>query len=208
VTTFFGCIETQGRGALHFHVVLFGSVSPKLLEQATPFPEVCEVVSEVLDSMYSAELPKEYHLRDLVHKQKKKTERGRDLLKPKVYATMHQVPNPCASATNLPNGGTASNAWKKLHAYLPQTATGQAQMPGGIPCRNLQQDQAHPAADPRASCQRESQQRNTCTIRRTNSEATQSNRQGPPAGTHPGRSGVPRTRHSQRYPWRRSTYRL
>ena len=30
--SFFGCIETQARGALHFHIILWGGLEPKLLQ--------------------------------------------------------------------------------------------------------------------------------------------------------------------------------
>ncbi len=33
ITAFFGMIETQARGALHFHVIIWGGISPKLLEK-------------------------------------------------------------------------------------------------------------------------------------------------------------------------------
>ena len=34
MTAYFGCIETQACGALHFHVILWGGITPKLLEKA------------------------------------------------------------------------------------------------------------------------------------------------------------------------------
>ena len=65
---FFGKTETTGRGSLHFHVVLWGGLSPDLLEVVSDVPELCDIVSSVLDSMYCAHLDGSYHIRDLVMK--------------------------------------------------------------------------------------------------------------------------------------------
>lgn len=96
ITCYFGCIETQDRGALHFHVILWGGISPRLLEMSTPFPDVCKLVGHALDKMYSATVPRGVHVRDLVLQQMKKTEGGRKLLPPlaKMYSSMRTVPSP------------------------------------------------------------------------------------------------------------------
>ena len=54
---FFGCVETQARGALHFHAIIWGGIKPKLLEHATSIPAVCQAVQRALDKMFSAQIP-------------------------------------------------------------------------------------------------------------------------------------------------------
>merc|ERR1712127_677465 len=64
----FGKTETTGRGSLHFHVVLWGGISPDFLELMSDLPELCKQVGNVLDSMYSASIPKNHHAVDLTMK--------------------------------------------------------------------------------------------------------------------------------------------
>ena len=69
---YLGVTETTGGGSLHFHVVLWGGLSPDILELVADIPELCEHVGSVLDSTYSATLPREDHVRDLVTKDLKR----------------------------------------------------------------------------------------------------------------------------------------
>jgi len=66
---YFGKTETTGRGSLHFHVVLWGGISPDFLELMADIPELCKRVGSVLESMYSVTLTKEQHVADLVKKE-------------------------------------------------------------------------------------------------------------------------------------------
>jgi hypothetical protein len=65
---YLGVNETTGGGSLHFHVVLWGGLSPDFLEMVADVPELCKHVGSVLDSTYSATLPRDVHVRDLVTK--------------------------------------------------------------------------------------------------------------------------------------------
>jgi len=65
---FLGVNETTGGGSLHFHVVLWGGLSPDILEMVADMTELCKHVGSVLDSTYSATLPRDVHVRDLVTK--------------------------------------------------------------------------------------------------------------------------------------------
>jgi len=76
VTGFHGMTETQQRGALHFHVLLYGSLTPRLLELGTGSSKLTEEISKALDSMYTAEIPKSYHVRDYLGKAMKKNYRS------------------------------------------------------------------------------------------------------------------------------------
>ena len=67
-----GVHETQVRGALHFHVILWGGITPKLLEGAAECQEVCDKVSKVLDTMYTAQLPRGLLLRYIIQQEMRK----------------------------------------------------------------------------------------------------------------------------------------
>ena len=69
---YLGVTETTGGGSLHFHVVLWGGLSPDILELVADLPELCKQVGSVLDSTYKATLPREIHVRDLVTKDLKR----------------------------------------------------------------------------------------------------------------------------------------
>ena len=96
ITAYFGCIETQARNALHFHLILWGGITPKLLQKATGFDELCTAIEEALDSMYSAEIPRNEHIKDLIYQKMKKTANGRSLIPNsyKIYPIMNKIPSP------------------------------------------------------------------------------------------------------------------
>ena len=67
----FGKTETTGRGSLHFHVVLWGGISPDILEIISDSTQLSRKVGSVLDSMYSATLERSCHIADLATKELK-----------------------------------------------------------------------------------------------------------------------------------------
>ena len=79
---YFGKTETTGRGSLHFHVVLWGSISPDFLELISDIPELCKRVGSILESMYSASLTREQHVVDLAKKEADKLCSYQDDTKP------------------------------------------------------------------------------------------------------------------------------
>ena len=70
---YFGKTETTGSGALHFHVILWGGLSPELLEEVSSVSELCSAVASVLNSTHCACLESHHHVRDLVVKETKST---------------------------------------------------------------------------------------------------------------------------------------
>lgn len=64
----FGKTETTGSGSLHFHVVLWGGLSPRLLESIADIPAMCKEAASVLDSQYNASVDRHMHVQDLVQK--------------------------------------------------------------------------------------------------------------------------------------------
>jgi len=69
VTAVYGSIETQARGALHFHILIYGGLNPKLLEDVTGHESLTKAISSVLSAMYNAELPRSVHIEDILIKQ-------------------------------------------------------------------------------------------------------------------------------------------
>ncbi|KAJ9438294.1 hypothetical protein DIPPA_04784 [Diplonema papillatum] len=53
----YGCIECQGRGALHMHAVLWAGMSPTLLEAIASDPALRKRAAEHLDSVVSTRVP-------------------------------------------------------------------------------------------------------------------------------------------------------
>ncbi len=96
VTAAFGGIETQARGALHFHLLIWGSIPPKVLQQAAFIPEACKKVSAALDHIFTAALPPEKHIKDMMLRAMKETANGPKLLpkSSKIYSTMKDIPSP------------------------------------------------------------------------------------------------------------------
>ena len=66
VTAYFGATETQDRGALHFHLLIWGGITSTLLEDAAGFKSVCHEIEKALDSQYTASLPRSKHLTHLL----------------------------------------------------------------------------------------------------------------------------------------------
>ena len=84
---YFGKTETTGRGSLHFHVVLWGGISPDLLEVISDMPQLCKRVALILESMYSATLSKSQHVSNLAKNETDKLCSNEDDTKP-TYRTL------------------------------------------------------------------------------------------------------------------------
>ena len=69
VEAYNGVHETTGRGSLHGHFMIWAAICPDLLQGVADMEEICKVVSEVLDSMFCATLPREYQVKDLIEKE-------------------------------------------------------------------------------------------------------------------------------------------
>ena len=109
VTAFFGVTETQQRGALHFHCLLYGGLTPKLLERAASVPELSVAVGNALNTMYTAELPRSFHVRDHFAKVMKNNYRKGAKENCKVPYT----PPPVTCTPPLPSTATREE-WKKF----------------------------------------------------------------------------------------------
>jgi hypothetical protein len=103
VTAFFGMVETQQRGAMHFHVIIWGGICPKLLEKTSDvgnsFQQVCDEVQRALDTMYSVSIPRHAHVADYMTRNMKKSFIGKIYLPkpPKVKQAILVPPSPKAN---------------------------------------------------------------------------------------------------------------
>jgi len=62
----FGVTEEQARGSLHMHIVTWGSLPPRLLQQAAGIPDLVRVIATALDTMFSAVLDSNIHIQGLL----------------------------------------------------------------------------------------------------------------------------------------------
>ena len=58
--------ETQQRHDLHAHILLFGSLSPALLQSAAPFPSICQNISLAIDKMYKQSIARNIHVANII----------------------------------------------------------------------------------------------------------------------------------------------
>ena len=65
---FIGVTQTNGKGSLHFHVVILGGLSPDLLQNISGYPVLCNEAVKRLNSMYCVTLTTYVLVRDLVSK--------------------------------------------------------------------------------------------------------------------------------------------
>jgi len=76
-TGLIGVHETQARGSLHLHCIMFGGLPPELLKRCSHIPEISEAIRKVLDSQFSASVPRKVHAKYLVEQQMKKDQHWR-----------------------------------------------------------------------------------------------------------------------------------
>ena len=60
VTSYYGVIEANNRGDLHFHLLCFGSLPPQVLTNFATCPVIRQKIAEVLESYYTTELDREF----------------------------------------------------------------------------------------------------------------------------------------------------
>jgi hypothetical protein len=113
-------IEAQARRTLHAHVKLHTVLAPRLLDSISHNSSFRTLLSQVFDSMFSASLSSEIHLRDIA-----KT--VDDLFrKNQIYASQTtpssdaQMPRETAVTNHVLLVQRTWHAWWRLHAYLCQ----------------------------------------------------------------------------------------
>ncbi len=63
---YYGVNEDHQKGTLHCHIMCFGSISPYVLQTYAGIPNICSALSQALDSMYTAQVPRFYHAQKII----------------------------------------------------------------------------------------------------------------------------------------------
>ena len=66
--TYYGMIETQNRGILHIHIIIWTIVLPLLLQKASHIKEICNAASDLLNSQFKCFLNLHKHLEYMILK--------------------------------------------------------------------------------------------------------------------------------------------
>ena len=56
---YYGTVEDHSKGTLHCHFILYGGLDPQLLQTYAGHQGICDTISETLDEIYAAELPRD-----------------------------------------------------------------------------------------------------------------------------------------------------
>jgi len=110
---YIGIVEAHSRGALHYHVLFFGSLPPYVLQRFAGIPSICREIQAALDSMYTSSIPLPCHLPGVLRRMKAgkprlKVRWGKicdPMLKPPVYFA-GQVSDPLNMVRSPPPGNT------------------------------------------------------------------------------------------------------
>ena len=63
-----GCAETQGRGALHMHLIVWAQLDPLLVQYCASCPALMDLISRVVETHLFSSIPAEYHVNDYLEK--------------------------------------------------------------------------------------------------------------------------------------------
>ena len=98
----YGVIEESRRRALHLHIVLWGGLPPRLLQKVAAYPYLWKEVTEVLSTMYKAEISRPHHILRLLREQQRKHDSD-------VTRRVHTVPASLSKTLHKPTAeGKAS----------------------------------------------------------------------------------------------------
>ena len=65
---FNGTVEDHTKGTLHYHLIIYGSLPPYILQRLANLEEICNSVSKALDTIFRAQLPTNIHARHMIHR--------------------------------------------------------------------------------------------------------------------------------------------
>ena len=54
---YIGVVKDHAKGTLHYHILLYGGLSPYLLQRFASLGQICNAISKALDEMYRSSLP-------------------------------------------------------------------------------------------------------------------------------------------------------
>ena len=90
--------ETQQRHDLHGHILLFGSLSPALLQSAAPFPNICNTIAMAIEKMYRQSISRNIHITNIISNELRSISRHTNLINPshipgiKKSSLQYQIP--------------------------------------------------------------------------------------------------------------------
>mmetsp|Transcript_20839 Transcript_20839/g.31063 ORF Transcript_20839/g.31063 Transcript_20839/m.31063 type:complete len:237 (-) Transcript_20839:975-1685(-) len=61
--------ENQARGTFHIHTLIYGGLSPRLLQLGAHEQSICKAIAEVLDEMFCCSMDRKQHIRYLLKQQ-------------------------------------------------------------------------------------------------------------------------------------------
>ena len=95
-TAFYGVTETQGRGALHMHGLLFCTVGPHLLQRCQANKQLASKLAALIDSVIVAQLPADVHAARI-----ERLRRGEPAERVGLRSGTGDAPLPCADDDGL-----------------------------------------------------------------------------------------------------------
>ena len=72
--------EVNGKKTYHAHLIGFGSLPPYLLQMSAISDVLQKAIEKALDVMYTSSLPREWHIADIIDKERKKRKLKKDVL--------------------------------------------------------------------------------------------------------------------------------
>ena len=84
VLAYYGTNEDHLKGTLHFHLAIYGGIGPDVLQDYATVQEICDAISETLDSTHNTFIPDsidsihvEHQMRDVMEEHRKPYEPSR-----------------------------------------------------------------------------------------------------------------------------------
>jgi len=120
---FVGAVEDHQKGTLHYHIILFGSLPPSLLQRFAAIPKVCDCISKALDKFYCAKCSFEHHVAHTIHKVLKDANNlslREDDLQPIAPPPLLQHNNPLEEVATSEQTASHQNVWDATNKQVDE----------------------------------------------------------------------------------------
>ncbi|CAJ1937001.1 unnamed protein product, partial [Cylindrotheca closterium] len=94
ILSFAGVVEDHAKGTLHFHIILFGSVTSYVLQELGNVAGICKKVQEVLDAIYKAKFTATTNFCNVLTRKLKESTALRHMAKSRITPALLQLTNP------------------------------------------------------------------------------------------------------------------
>ena len=100
---FFGTIEDHKKGTLHVHLIIWGGLSPELLQKFAGIEAICAEISTTLDTMFTAHFPDDIVLLNSIHQvfKEKNCTLPRETLTPPIWNNIKLWKDPTFGTQHL-----------------------------------------------------------------------------------------------------------